>query len=210
MKKTYLGRIFVYDTDNKRLNEIKDYFEIRGFELFGTDNIYKLLNYARELNPDIIIFRVEENYNPVRASLSRLIPEVSGRNYPIVLIKPKQFEFVYHQGVAHYLHSPFSMSDLLEIVESYCVGQKQHHIMLLDRYSENRNKFAQQIKKEEYKCFEVHNEEAAQLYLRKNNPQAVCIECAKGFVRAPAQVSLSKIFYVDREDDIAEIKKFLR
>ncbi len=209
MKNTYFGRIFVYDTEKKRLNEVKEYFENRGFQLFGTDNIYQLLNYARELKPDIIIFRVEENYNPVRASLSKLIPEVSGRNYPIVLIKPKQFEFVYHQGVAHYLHSPFKMSDLLEIVESYCVGQKQHHIMLLNRYTE-RNKLAQQIKKTEYKCFEVHNEDAAQLYLSKNNPKAVCIECAKGFIKAPAQINLSKIFYVDSQDDIAEIKKFLR
>lgn len=209
MKNTYFGRIFVYDTEKKRLNEVKEYFENRGFQLFGTDNIYQLLNYARELKPDIIIFRVEENYNPVRASLSKLIPEVSGRNYPIVLIKPKQFEFVYHQGVAHYLHSPFKMSDLLEIVESYCVGQKQHHIMLLNRYTE-RNKLAQQIKKSEYKCFEVHNEDAAQLYLSKNNPKAVCIECAKGFIKAPAQICLSKIFYVDSQDDIAEIKKFLR
>ncbi|MBR3502546.1 MAG: hypothetical protein IKO06_06535 [Alphaproteobacteria bacterium] len=210
MRKTYLGRIFVYDTDKKRLGEVKEFFEKRSFELFGTDNIYQLLNYARELNPDVIIFRVEENYNPVRASLSRLIPDISGRNYPIILIKPKQFEFVYHQGVAHYLHSPFDMDDLLDIVESYCVGQKDHHILLLDRYSENKNDFAQEIKKSEYQCFEVHNEDAAQLYLSKNNPQAVCIECAKGFVKAPTQINLSKIFYVDSRDDIAEIKKFLR
>ena len=209
MKKTYLGRIFVYDTDKTRLEEFEDFFQKRSFEVFGTDNIYKLLNYARELNPNIIIFRVEENYNPVRASLSRLIPDISGRNYPIVLIKPKQFEFVYHQGVAHYLHSPFNIDELLDIVESYCVGQKEHHIMLLDRYTEKPNNFSKQIKKSEYKCFEVHNEEAAQLYLSKNNPAAVCIECAKGFVRAPAQINLSKIFYVDSQDDIAEIKKFL-
>lgn len=210
MKKEYLGRVFVYDTDKKQLDEIKEYFENRGFELFGTDNIYQLLNYARELNPNVIIFLVEENYNPVRASLSRLIPDISGRNYPIILIKPKQFEFVYHKGVAHYLHSPFKMTELLDIVESYCVGQKQHHIMLLNRYSERQNKFSQQIKKAAYKCFEVHNEGAAQLYLSKNNPQAVCIECAKGFVKAPSQIARGKIFYVDREDDIAEIKKFLR
>ena len=209
MKKAYFGRIFVYDTDKKRLSELKEFFEKRSFEMFGTDNIYQLLNYARELNPNVIIFRVEENYNPVRASLSKLIPDISGRNYPIILIKPRQFEFVYHQGVAHYLHSPFKMSDLLDIVESYCVGQKQHHLMVLNRYSEKQNKFLQQIKKAEYKYFEVHNENAAQLYLSKNSPQAVCIECAKGFVKAPAQINLSKIFYVDRDDDIAEIKKFL-
>lgn len=210
MKNIYLGRVFIYDTDKQNLSELKEYFENHSFEVFGTDNIYQLLNYARELNPNIIIFRVEENYNPVRASLSKLIPDVSGRNYPIVLIKPKQFEFVYHKGVAHYLHSPFKLADLLEIVESYCIGQKQHHIMMLNRYSENQNKFMQQIKKAEYKCFEVHNEEAAQLYLRKNNPQAVCIEYAKGFIKTPNQISQSKIFYVDSQDDIAEIKKFLR
>lgn len=210
MKKTYLGRIFVYDADKENLQRFKQYFEARGFEFFGTDNVYQLLSYARELNPNIIIFNVEENYNPVRASLSRLIPEISGRNYPIVLIKPKQFEFVYHKGVAHYLHSPFKMSELMDIVESYCVGQKEHQVLLLDRYSEQKNKFVQQIKKAEYKYFEVHNEEAAQLYLSKNNPKAVCIECAKGFVKAPAQINLSKIFYVDSQDDIAEIQKFLR
>ncbi len=210
MKKAYLGRIFVYDTDKQHIAELKEYFENRAFVVFGTDNIYQLLNYARELNPDVIIFRVEENYNPVRASLSRLIPDISGRNYPIILIKPKQFEFVYHQGVAHYLHSPFKMSDLLEIIESYCVGQKEHHIMMLNRYTEQQSKFLQQIKKAEYTFFEVHNEDAAQLYLSKNNPQAVCVEYAKGFIKTPTQMGINKIFYVDREDDIAEIKKFLR
>lgn len=210
MEKTYLGRIFVYDTDKERLLKFKEYFESRGYELFGTDNIYQLLNYTRELNPNVIVFNVDENYNPVRASLSRLIPETGRSNYPIVLIKPKKFEFVYHQGVAHYLHSPFKMSDLLDIVESYCVGQKQHHVMLLNKYSEQQNKFSQKMKQTKYKCFEVHNESAAQLYLSKNNPKAVCIECSKSFVRAPTQIAFGKIFYVDREEDVAEIQKFLR
>lgn len=211
MKRSYFGRVFAYDTNKTRLENFRCIFENRGFLLFGTDNIYQLLRYTNEIKPDVIIFHVDEDYNPIRASISRLVDELNSDSpYPIVVIKPKEFSFISHQGIAHYLHSPFDLEKLVDIIESYCIGHKQHHLMLLDSYYENCPKFSQQLQKSPYKYFEVHNESAARLYLSKNEPKAVCIECSQQFVRVPPQISHSKIFYVDREEDIAEIKKFLR
>lgn len=211
MRRTYCGRIFAYDTDRERLKNFQEIFEKRGFLLFGTDNIYQLLRYTYEIKPDVMIFYVDENYNPVRAFLDRLIPELGAEEkFPIIAIKPRQYEFLQHPAIAHYLHSPFDIGDLVDIVESYCIGHKQHHIMLLNDYREKCCKFAEQLQQTQYKYFQVHCESAARLYLSKNEPKAVCIEYSKQFIGIQPQIAHKKIFYVDSQEDVAEIEKFLR
>lgn len=39
------------------------------------------------------------------------------------------------KGVAHYLPKPLDMENFMEIVETYCAGQKAHDILLLEDYN---------------------------------------------------------------------------
>ena len=112
---------------------------------------------------------------------------------------------------AHYITEDDSSQRLLNILESYNLGNKQHQVMLLKKYSPQAKSFCHLIPElNDTNCFEVHTQEAAQQYLQKNTPNVICIEYGQPFKPVPRLLNRPHIFYVDRQQDIAEIKKFLQ
>jgi len=101
------------------------------------------------------------------------------------------------------------VGELHDIIESYTIGLKKHQIMLLERYAEQPSDFQQQLIAHGYSVFTVHNLEAADIYLRRNQPQIVCVEYNLPFIHAKQWLNHERVFYVDRQQDISEIKKFL-
>ncbi|MBE6450458.1 MAG: hypothetical protein E7016_00660 [Alphaproteobacteria bacterium] len=53
-----LGKIFIYEKTPEQLEKYRHHFETNGFFTFGTDNLYFLTQYAKEINPDIIIINL--------------------------------------------------------------------------------------------------------------------------------------------------------
>ena len=53
-----LGKIFIYEKEPKHLNQYKQHFETNGFIIFGTNNLYLLTQYSKEIKPDIIIINL--------------------------------------------------------------------------------------------------------------------------------------------------------
>ncbi len=201
------GRIFVYDDNRPMLSAFKDIFDSRSLRMFGTDNMYKLLNYTGEITPNVMVFDLSDGISA--ASFKEFIAQNTAANCPIIVIKPQHTAFNFFPEIAHYLHFPADMHKFTDIIESYCIGGKRHDVLLLDSYSENAGKFRQQLEQYGYTYFEVHNDNAARIYLSKNNPKAVCIEYTPHFIAAHHYLRHNRIFYVDREQDITEIKKFI-
>lgn len=56
-----LGKIFVYEKNLEHLQQYVSDFKSLGFFYFGTDNLFLLVQYAKEVNPDVIIINVSEN-----------------------------------------------------------------------------------------------------------------------------------------------------
>ena len=83
--------------------------------------------------------------------------------------------------------------------------------MLLNKYSPDAESFCRLIPElNDSNCFEVHSPDAAQQYLQKNNPNVICVEYGQPFQPVPHLMNRPHIFYVDRQHDIAEIRKFLQ
>lgn len=53
-----IGKIFIYEKEPSHLKKFQNTFNENGFFTFGTDNLYLLLKYAQEINPDIIIINL--------------------------------------------------------------------------------------------------------------------------------------------------------
>ena len=53
-----LGKIFIYEKKPQTLNQYRQHFETNGFFTFGTDNLYLLTQYSKEIHPDIIIINL--------------------------------------------------------------------------------------------------------------------------------------------------------
>lgn len=209
MSNLALGRIFVYDDNRKRLQGFRDFFANKDIQIFGTDNLYQLLNYSKEITPDVLIFDLQRNSRTGMVALEHFGQEIKPHKYPIIVIKPYPDPFHISPDIAHYLRSPLDIATFFDILESYSLGHKHHHVMLLDNFDEKPGKLHLHLQKNNYSYFEVHNEHAARLYLKKNAPDVVLVEFSPAFVAVRHTLRHPHIFYVDRQQDDIEIKKFL-
>ena len=206
---TTSGRVFIYDDNIPMLHEFEKMLWQHDLETFGTNNVYKLLQYSKEINPDVLIFEVDNEQTPAKATLNHIGKEINTELYPIIIVRPEGQKFSTYKEIAHYIHSPIDITKFIDIIESYCVGNKKHDIMLVSSYNEEKTPFIKQIEQCGVDYFHVHNEDAAKLYLTKNNPQIVCVEYSPTYISARHNLHHPHVFYVDSHQDITEIKNFL-
>lgn len=57
-----LGKIFIFEKNPYHLRKYVPLFEEHGFFPFGTDNLYSLIQYSKEVKPDIIIINIPKNH----------------------------------------------------------------------------------------------------------------------------------------------------
>lgn len=209
MQLSNFGHIFIYDEKAKKESVLQNILSNNVYRTFHTGNAFEFIKYSKEITPDIIIFNLDDESKNHLSIIEHFRTENDAISYPIIMIQKINPKFSVHPKVAHYIHLPSDSKKLDDIIESYCIGHKKHDIMLLDNYSSHYDKLHQSLDTGGYSYFEVHNENAAELYLSKNNPQIVCIEYSPQMITAKHNLSHNQIFYVDRDQDITEIKKFL-
>lgn len=209
MRFANFGHVFVFDNTGQKIPVLQNMFSSGAYKIFQTGNVYQFLQYAKEITPDVMIFNLDDEKKYSEETLESFNRQVNLTGYPIVLTKPHNQKFVSHPRVAHYIHLPLEMSKLSDIVESYCMGHKNHQIMLLNTYSSQYDRLHRSLDIGGYSYFEVHNEAAAEIYLSKNNPQTVFVEYNPRLVTARHNLQHNRIFYVDRQQDITEIERFL-
>ena len=209
MKHTAQGYIVAFDRSLLNLSILQKVLKKRHIKTFGTNNLFRLLNYLNELKTDALLVTVHHNDKPAQALLNELSKH--DFSFPLIVLKPQKLTLPINNKAAHYLSEADSSAKLVNILESYSLGSKRHRIMLLNKYAPNAESFCDLIPElNDSNCFEVHSSAAAQQYLQKNSPDVICVEYGQKFVPAPHLLHRPHIFYVDRQQDIAEIRKFLQ
>lgn len=198
-------KVFIYN--NKASNNLffQQLEDLHSFSSFSTDNIFQLQQYTQALTPRVLIFNITDAQTlaDLKSTLKHHLPE-----YPLIVVAPESMNLEANENVAHYIKSG-DLTTLTDVVESYCLGGKRHDIMLLTAHTQEQTPLQNALRAEKYSIFEVHKVEAAQQYLARNNPRIVCVEYSPRFIVARHTLQHPHIFYVDREQDITEIKKFL-
>lgn len=206
-----LGKICMLDDDEIVLDLFNDWLSSRGYEILATPNVYKFLSYAREIIPDVFV-------------LDLSMPEISGwevlelidddkrlRTVPVMMITHSaEKNLAKHTGVAHYIPKPTSLEKVMDIIEAYCIGRKDHDILLIDKYEPENNLAVVTLARQNLTCFEVHDPEAAKVYLDKNFPRGICVylpyeEC-QGW---ELPIKNEKIFYVENPHSLENIAALL-
>ncbi len=172
------GKVFMLDDDLLTLDIFRELLGAKGYDVFTTDNSYKFLRYARELRPDVFILDV----NMPKASgweiLRCLKQESELQDIPVVMFTVNQeVDLAVLNGVAHFLHKPLDMEKLFDIVDSYCLGNQKHDVLLLEDYDPEFSYLEKSMTERKLSYFLVHDILAAQKYLNKNFPQIVCVVC---------------------------------
>lgn len=203
------GQVFVYNNTGQNAAMLQSFLYSGVYKTFNTANIYQFLQYAKELTPNVMIFNLDDEKKLSEETTESFNTQINFTSYPIVLTKPHTQKFSTHKRIAHYIHLPLELAKLQDIVESYCIGHKNHQIMLLCEYSSQYDTLHRSLDIGGYSYFEVHNIQAAEIYLQKNNPQTVFVEYTPNLLTARHSLRHDNVFYVDRQQDITEIEKFL-
>lgn len=197
--------IFIYNKSTQNATILAQLADLQSLSSFTTDNIYQLYQYAQTVVPKVLIFHLSDTQSI--ADLKSIIQHRQN-DYPLIVVASPTVEFPLYPEIAHYIKAE-NITELADITESYSIGGKRHDILLLDTYSTTVSPLKATLKYKGYKVFEVHNVQAAQQYLNRNNPKIIGIEYVPTLIPARHTLRHTHIFYVDRAQDITEIEKFL-
>lgn len=203
-----MGNIFIYN--NNRINKelYHQGLEERGYFLFDTDNLHQFTLYHKEITPNVLLFDFERK-TPIEYILS-LGRRFERSDTPIVIVSEAPKALIYQPSVSHYLTHDEAKKGLLDILESYCTGNKHHHILYINLKPYERPVFTSSVKEKGYSLFEVHNITAAMAYLKKNTPSIICINFLPALSKTQKLFSFQKTFYVENTQNVEEIEQFLR
>lgn len=202
------GTICIFSEDPNLLYEQTARLTDKDYLVFSTSNIYKFVQYIRELQPDLIIVDTDAQALQDEHVIAYL------RRYRVRMHKPvlmvgSRIDRCY-QGVAHYELKPYALEKLDDIIESYCLGHKQHDVLLIDNCSSKDDKIKTEILNQNLSCFEISDANAARFYLLKNNPKCICLnlpydECT----RVEPKIQHDKIFFVDNYKQVKNLAGLL-
>ncbi len=202
-----LGNIFLYNnnTINKAIYHQK--LEKMGYFLFDTDNLHKFTLYNKEIIPNVILF--DFAFHTPLEYITSLENKFERSSIPIIVVSEAPRALIYHPSVSHYLSHEEARKNLEDILETYCVGNKRHHILYINLKPYERSDFAKSVQASEYSIFEVNTINAAQLYMKKNTPNIICINFLPALSKSQKLFSFPKTFYVDNTQNIKEVEQFL-
>lgn len=202
-----LGRVFMLDDDEIILSLYQELFEAKGYDVFATTNAYKLLLYAREMKPDVFILDINMPVLSGWDVLHMIKSDDKLKDIPVVMLSIlRDLDLAVAKGAAHFLNKPLDIDALMEIVESYCLGNKNHDIMLLEDFEAVNSPFERSVREAKLSFFGIHDLFAAKRYLSRNHPRMVCLSLDEE-PRAEAHQELhhEHIFDVDKNSNIIDI-----
>lgn len=203
-----LGTICVFSEDPDILYEQTARLNDKNYLVFATSNIYKFVKYSRELQPDLLIFDVDAQALQNEKVLQYLRHYRTYTHKPVVLLGSK-FDRCY-EGVAHYEQKPCSQERMDEIIESYCRGNKQHDVLLIDDCVGKDDKIREALQQQKLSYFEVSDTHAARRYLLKNTPRCICLNLPYDkCVQVEPKIEHQKIFFVDNYQQVKNLSRLI-
>ena len=202
-----LGYKFLYNNNTVNKELYHQNLEKMGYFLFDTDNLHKFSLYNKEMTPNVLLFDFD-GHTPIEF-ISSLERKFERSSIPLIVVSEAPRALIYHPSISHYLTHDEARKRLLDILESYCIGNKKHHILYINLKPYERSDFAKSVRNSGYSMFEVHNINAAKAYMEKNAPTIICINFQPALSKSRKLFSFPKTFYVENTQNIKEVEQFL-
>ncbi len=115
------GRIFMLDDDVLTLEMYAAFLRGHGLDVFATDNAYKMILYAQEIHPNVIIVDVNMPVMNGWQVLKYLKSDDKLRDIPVIILtEADEVQKAMKLGAANFLLKPVEPLKLLAAIEDYC------------------------------------------------------------------------------------------
>lgn len=203
-----LGTICIFSEDTQLLYEQAAYLTDKNYLVFATPNVYKFVRYTQELQPNLLIVDMDAQALQDEKILAYLRTYRANMHKPVLLLGTHLDRC--YRGVAHYLTKPFPLVELEKIVQSYCQGNQQHDVLLVDNCVNKDSQIIEELKHQNLSCFEVSDTNAARYYLLKNKPKCICLNLPYDqCTRVEPKLQHNKIFFVDNYKQVKNLARLI-
>ncbi len=80
------GKVFIFENNLEQNQLLRQEMEAQGFLIFGFNNLYQLLQYSGEINPDIVIMNFSDNFLPDSQTWKNVEKILCGKTCPEVYL----------------------------------------------------------------------------------------------------------------------------
>jgi hypothetical protein len=202
-----MGNIFIYNNNKTNKELYHQGLQERGYFLFDTDNLHQFSMYHKEITPNVMLFDFDRQ-TPLDF-ITSLERRFERSTIPLIIVSEAPKALIYHPSVSHYLTHNEAKKELLDILESYCIGGKHHDILYVNLKPYEKPIFTTSVRAKNYSLFEVHNITAAKAYLEKNRSSVICINFLPALSKSQQLFAFPKTFYVENTQNVKEIEQFL-
>ncbi len=203
-------RVFMIDNGSADDGRYQHLLEDHGYEVFATNNAYKLIRYAEELHPRLYV--VDNDTRDVDAW--QVLTYLSDNHYletaPAVMLNTEPLSSRVRKGAAHYFPRRDNGLFLLEIADAYCRGKQNYRVLLLEDYLPSSEYAGEITDGYQISCFKVYDVYGAQMFLQRNTPQALIIHCRReNYDNLRRQIDFGNTFYVENRGNMEKLVSFL-
>lgn len=202
-------RVFIIDDDKKHNDFYPQLLEDNGFEVFSTENAFKLVSYAKELKPELYVLNSQMENTNYSALVEHLVVNGFADKAPLVSLYDDKLA-AWQQGVSHYIYDPDDKDKLPQIASAYCAGGAKYDVLLLDDFLPPDDFSVQFIKELNISYFNVYNVQAAKLFLQKNEAKAVFVHSSpKRYKELKLKPGIKNVFYVENMKNLKDLVSFI-
>ncbi len=201
------GKICMLDDDRMFLKLYRHFLESKGYQVFTTDNAYKFLLYGREILPDVMFLDINMPRINGWEVLEKINTDEVLKEIPIAILSVNQDEDLAEaKGVSHFLYKPLAIEEVIELLESYCVGGKDHDLLLIEDYEPLFRGMKERLRRRNYSCFCTNSAKGAKKYLKKNKPKKICVKMSdERFEPVRAELAEQELVRVNNLQEIENI-----
>ena len=203
-------RVFVIDDEKNHYDVYPHILEESGFEVFATENAFKLIRYAPELKPELYVVNSDMYDIDYNNLVEHLVINHFTDNAPLIVMYGNN-EKIWHQGVSHYLHKPDEHKELPKIAQAYCGGGGKYDVLLIDDFIPTNNSKDISINSLNISYFNVHDTKAAKKFIERNSINAVAVHCkAERYDKIKKYLGFDNTFYVENITNVKDLISFIK
>lgn len=205
---TELGKVFLLDEDKIFLQLYEHFLTAKGYKVFTTDNPYKMMLYGREIEPDVVFMEATLPSRNQWEYLQQLEKESWIKRVPLAILSPTPLTQDSPKNIGHFLPKRMSLQKIIDIVESYCQGNKDHDVFILSDYSPTQEQELSQLRLNRNHIFMAHDLKSSKRYLSRNHPHLVVVKASpEEFETIKKELPADNIY---RIDSFAEIENLVK
>ena len=207
-----IGKALMLDEDKVFLKLYRHFLATKGYNVFTTDNPYRMLLFGREIQPDVVFMDAGLPHRNHWEFLKKICAEPWMENVPVILMSSDSLaEDDEIKGISNVVEKKNAIEKIVELLETYCRGGQDHDIFIIADYAPGFETELIRLHSRQRRYFIAHDLKGTRKYLSKNKPRKIAVKYTAGrFDRIKSKLPRESVYRVDTVPEIEKLAEDIK